>query len=409
MKSRTTVLAAAAVLAVAGTASAHGVSKWIESLENAVAAARAALTADPVRLKSVAQIEKLIHAKSNGKSLSAELSSVSKAAAIFEAKLSDQATLAGPFLDASLNYEQDVTGTRSGLALASTSESLSASARKKYKATLKRFDAALAAKVKPKTQIAAQLLRASGAVKVGAGFTPYDQGTPFDWVISSLHIATGGVGVDLDGDRTPDNQLGAVAGQIAGAIDIDQALADALASGGNFALIEMWSAKSLAKPDPLVFVGMMPGTDGDADSGNNFTGAGTFAVGGGAVSPRDSFASSRTATALAKGGKFRMVLAEQLVQFGGILLPTHSRLVIEGKATATSNDGLIGIGFPISSVVTIAAIAGSPLGDTEIALLTLAADLDLDPDIPGNDAISVSLTYTAAKATVTRPGPRMGP
>jgi hypothetical protein len=392
---------AAVLLLLAGLAPADGVSRQIDALEQAAADAETALAGDAASLRHARKVTKLLAKPSNKSSLAAELTSVAAAAKVAETKLADQSALLAAFSAASQGYTADLVATRANLVLATTSVSLPAKGRKRAQATLARFDRAFAPVLPGKAPTPrADLLRAEAAsAQAGAGYTPYDAGATFDWVLASVALAAADDGVDLDGDGSPDNALATLQALIP-SLDLGQAFEDALAEGGRFALIEMWYVTDLAKPDPFVLAGVLSATDGDADAGNDFSGTGVFAVEGAAVDA-EGHPLVRTATSVAKNGRYSITLTGETLELAGVTLPPSAKVIVEGTATASSNAGLLGVAFPVGDLIDLLAAQGVPVSEDQEALLALFADLDLDPAEPGNDAISGSFVFTAAAATKT--------
>lgn len=394
--------AAAAVLLAAGSAPATGVSRQIGALEDAAAAAEASLASDAGRLRHARKVTKLLGKAPNAASLGAEMTSVAAAAKVVETKLADQTALLAAFDASRAGYHADLLATRANLVLAATSPSLSAKSRRRAQTVLTRFDRAfpLAAPKLP-TPVADELKSGAAAAKAGAGATPYDAGATFDWVLEEVELAGTGEGVDLDGDGSADNALASLQALVP-QMDLAQVFRDALAEGGRFALLEMWYVTGLGKPDPFVLAGVLSATDGDADPQNDFSGSGVFAVEGEAVDA-EGHPLVRTATALAKGGRYRIELTGQTLELAGLTLPASAKVVVEATAAAASNAGELGIGFPVGDLADVLAAQGVELTDEQAGLLALFADLDLDPDDPGNDAISASFTFSAVAATKTSP------
>lgn len=405
-KRRGVAVLAAAVLVPCGAAFAAGVTPWIAAISDAAAAAESALAGDAPRLKAARSVTKRLAKPGNTKSLAAELEAVATAARTAETQLADQVALLQAFDGTFAGYTADLVATRGNLAAAAEAASIPEKIRKRHRKALARFDAARALVGKAPsvpTPRADRLRTFSAAAKAGAGFTPYDTGTTYTWVLSSVALADEDTGLDLDGDRTPDNDFAALATLLGTlGLDIEGLLANAFAQTGTFTILQTWQTRSLTKPDTFVLTGVISATDADADATNDFSGSGAFVAVGGATAP-DGRASLRVAATLGRRGKYTIDFAGSPFAVGGFSLPSGSLALMAGTATPTSNRGIVGIGLPRQAILDLLAEAGVTLDATGLFLLGTALDLDLDPDVPGADAISMALTFEGVPATVVAP------
>ena len=127
---------------------------------------------------------------------------------------------------------------------------------------------------------------------------------------------------------------------------LDAMFAEILQSPGSFALLEMWSVQKLAG-DPFVLSGLLTATDGDADSLNDFSGTGLFAVTADQVDT-SGHPAARVVTSTAKRGAYAIDFTGQTVNLPGFALPAGSKILVEGTATAASNTGTIGVRRSVS-------------------------------------------------------------
>jgi hypothetical protein len=390
------VAAIASVALAAGTALARGVSAHIEDLEVAASAVNDAVAGDPVRSKAAKAILALLAKKSNTRSLANEIRSVRAAAKIAEAKLPlllDDAL--GQAADA---YAADLASTRAMLELATTSPTAPKGQKRRWQAALARFDRALPAGPPP-ADVADRLAALAAAATAGRGFTPYDAGATRDWVLSTIALAPATQGVDLDGDGTADNMLGSLRATAGTAgVDLDAMFAQLFAQAGGFTLIEMWSVQRISA-DPFVLAGILPATDGDADSQNDFSGSGVFAVAAADVDAA-GHPNEAAVTGTSRHGAYAIDFTGRPVAFAGFSLPAGAPVVVKGAATAASNSGRIGVAIPMTTLFAAIEAGGTPLNDFTKTVLMGFADLDVD-GTPGNDAISATFTFTAVAATKT--------
>lgn len=403
MKAPIRTAVAALVAAAAATAWSHGVSGRTDAVEAAASAARDALASDAPRAKLAAKVGALLARKSNDASLSNELRSMSAASRIAETRLADREELATAFDATVPGYLSDLASARTALAIAAASPQVKAKLRAKYQRALAKFDRFLperAAAAAPRADTFAAYANAAAQAK---GFTPYDSGASYLWVLSSLRTAASKQGVDLTGDGKPDNQFGAIQTLLTlfgGGFDLDQAFAGAVGQDGRYAMIEMWMVQDLAKADPFVLAGALGATDSDADPSNDLGGSGTF-VADPATIAEDEHALVRVGTSLASGGKYRIDLTGQALALGGFDVPDGTLVVIEGTATASSNAGFIGMAIPKAQVIDILTAQGVDVSAFQAALTALA-DVDTDGD-GTKDAISISLAFTSVPGTLVDP------
>lgn len=396
---RAAVGAAACLLTVA--AYAHGITPHIEAVEDAAASARDDVVGDAAQTKAAGKILGLLAKKTNARSMADEIRSVGAALKLAEAKLPDQSDLLQAFDDAAVSYGEDLETARETLQTAAGSPSLPKKLRAKAAAALRRFEKALP-KEKARTELDTRFTRLAAGAASAKGYTPYDAGATYDWVISSLALAPTNGGVDLDGDGTPDNQLASLQSLIATIapdVDLSQSLTDSLSANGQFAVYEFWYVQSLTG-DPFVLSGALNATDADADPDNNFGGNGSFLADADTLGA-DGHPAVRVATSITKGGAYTIDLTGQGLLLGGISLPSNAIVIVQGDLTATSNDGFIGFSIGISTIQTLLSDAGVTLDAFQLILLNSLLDLDTDGN-GSKDAISASFSFTADKATVSR-------
>jgi hypothetical protein len=393
------VAACAAVLAVpAAEADAAGVSHQIPALEAAAADARTALAADAARAKVAGKVVSLLARKSNARSLADELRSVASAARLAEGKLADQQALLDAFASAVPGYESDLRTAQEALAAAAASDQVKAKLRKRYEKAAARIGALLPAK-RAATPLADRFSALAGGAAAAKGFTPYDSGVTYDWVLSDFALAPNGQGVDLTGDGRPDNVIASLTTLLGGAVDVGS-LFGSVSQGGRYGLLEMWYAQDLAKGDPFVFAGLLGGTDADGDPANDLSGTGAFAPVPESLAA-DGRPLVRVASGVARGGKYRIDFSGQAVTLGTFELPATARVVVEATATPESNDGLIGVAIPSAVLQQILADQGVTLSGLQLLLFNGLADVDTDGN-GSKDAFSAAFAFESVKATVVR-------
>lgn len=400
MKNFPKTIALAGVLLTSSGASGHGVTERVAPLEAAAEAAQGAVLADAKASKAAAQVVKLLAKETNDRSLADELKSVAAAARIAESKLASQTALVAAFDAAAPGYRDDLESTRTALELAAGSSSLPSKLRKKYVKAAAKFRKALppAAPGKVATPVADGYARMAKAAAFGKGFTPYDAGQTHDWVIASVALAGTGKGVDLTGDGEPDNgllSLQRLAALVGIDVPVDATFNQLLTQGGTFALIEIWFAEGLAN-DPFVLAGAFSATDGDADMLNDFSGTGTFAPVAETLGT-DGHPAARVATSLAKDGAYRIDFSGQAVSLAGLALPEGGRAIVEGFATAATNEGFLGFAIPLTTIGEMLAAQEITIAPQQLALV---ADVDTDGDSV-KDAISASFAFTCVAASRT--------
>jgi hypothetical protein len=386
--------APSAVLAAAAVASASGVSDQIGPLETSVGAALDAAELDALQTKAASRVRTLLARKSNARSLAKELGSVKSAVKFAESKLTG--LLDDPFRQAADGYAGDLAITREQLALAVESPTASKRLRKRWTSALARFDRALPAGTPPEI-LSERYRQLAAAAAAGKGFTPYDPGATYDWVLQTIELAPIGVGLDLDDDGTADNAVGGLRGPAALlGIDLDAMFADILQQEGSFALLEMWSVQKISG-DPFVLAGLLTATDGDADPLNDFSGTGLFAVTADQVDA-SGHPAARVVTGTAKRGAYAIDFTGQTVNLPGFALPAGSKILVEGTATASSNTGTIGVAIPMDLLFASIEAGGTTLNDLVKAQLRALADLDTDPETQGKESMSAAFSFTGVAA-----------
>ena len=393
------VAAAAAALAVAGTAAdAAGVSRQIAAIETAAADARTALAADTARAKVAGKVASLLAKKANARSLADELRSVAAAARLAETKLADQQALLDAFASAVPGYESDLRVAQQALEAAAASDQVKATLRKRYGKAAARLASILPAK-RSATPLAARFAALAGGAAAAKGFTPYDSGATYDWVLSDFTLAPNGQGVDLTGDGKPDNVIASLSTLLGGSVDVGSLLGS-VSQGGQYGLLEMWYVQDLAKGDPFVFAGLLGGTDADGDATNDLSGDGDFQPVPESLDT-DGRPLVRVASGVAKGGKYRIDFSGQAVTLGAFELPATARIVVEATATPTSNDGLLGVAIPSAVLQQILADQGIVLSGLQLLFFNGLADVDTDGN-GSKDAFSAAFAFESVKANVVR-------
>lgn len=377
-------LTAASVLAAA-TAFGHGISPHVADLHDVLDARIDQLPpTDPVA-KTLKKAGKLLDRHSNESSLGNELASVARAQAVIASGAPDESVVLGAFEDARFRYARDVDLSRELLEGAESAQGLPKSVRRKV--------------VKARAQLEAadtdypSLARAAKAAK---GWTPYDFGRTHVFVVESLSVAPAGQGLDVDGDRKPDNALGTFRTAIEFLVQrsLDEVLAEALGDGGAVVLIEVAGVQS-AQRDPLAFVGLFGGTDVDADPSDNFSGSEPFLPVDGSLAA-DGHAAVRSATKLRRG-KFAAAFDGAGLPIPG-LPASGGRAAIAATLGVDSLSGRIGAAIPIDDLVVLFGLAGSTISRETIADF---ADADLDGD-GEDDAFTLALDFTAVPAAIER-------
>lgn len=375
-------LTAASVLAAA-TALGHGVSPHVAGLHDALDERIDQLPpTDPVT-KTLRKAEKLLDRHSNEASLGNELASVAKAQAAIAKGAPDESVVLDHFEDALLRYASDLDATWALLRGAETAQGLPKSVRRKVAKAL--------------AQLAATDLdypSLARAAKAAKGWTPYEFGRTHVFVVESLSVAPAGQGLDVDGDRKPDNALGTFRTAIEFLVQrsLDELLAEALGDGGAVVLIEVAGVQS-AQRDPLAFVGLFGAADVDADPSDNFSGSEPFLPVDGSLAA-DGHAAVRSATKLRRG-KFAASFVGAGLPIPGVPA-SGGRAAIAATLGVDSLSGRIGAAIPIDDLVALFGLAGSTISRETIADF---ADADLDGD-GEDDAFTLALDFTAVPATI---------
>ena len=395
-----TTFAAFAAAAQPG-ALAHGVSENTESIEVAIdVAAEQLLQSDPSVAAKIRKIGAALAKKSAEKSFSAELSAVAKAS-----RLADQLpagaetdSVRAAFTASLAAYRSDLLSANDRMTLALSAQGLSSGVAKKLGRARDKL-AGLIVDINGAATTTEAYLAMKAAAKAATGYTAYDGGCEYTWVMSSLALAPAGAGVDLNGDRRPDNALGdllaALSGLGGGGIDPD--FGAALQSSSNVFLLQMWGVQKF-QADPVVFVGLLGGADTDMDTSDNFNGSEDFEVVGGALGA-DGNAALRGATSLKRGGNYQFKLTGQSLALVGIAIPANGTVAIEGTATADLNSGVIGATLPTQALLDLFANVGVTIPPLFLPAFEAFADLDLDED-GVNDAYSAAFTFRAVPAVV---------
>jgi hypothetical protein len=243
---------------------------------------------------------------------------------------------------------------------------------------------------------------ASWTFKVLAKVAKYVDSVPWlpeqvvaTWVTTSIRVAPGNEGLDLDGDTTVDNALGALAPLLSLlGLDLDAMLATVLTGSPNVMLIRMWWSEN----EGGVLVGLVNGLDDDGDLSDNFTGAESFVVAVGLG--LDGHPIARVPTSFSAAGSFVTDPFESAgLTIPGLDLPLPETLPLglAGTASAASNNGLIGFAIPVDLLASALVAMGQP--DYTTTLRTVA-DIDLDSGTPGNEALSMALKFTSVPAAI---------
>lgn len=389
MKPRSLLAAGLALAVAAGVARPHGITERLDTIETAAEVVLDSHAGDAKGTASITKVLKALRSPRNARSLADELRGVQKAVRLTETRLPDEALFLGVFDDERLGYIGDLNEARARLELAVTAPRLAVSKRRSFQRRAKQFDRLIfgvntAKLTTPLTVFYGNL--AKGAA-LTAGFTRYDDASVFRWAVTSIALAPAGEGVDLTGDRKPDNAARRIQNALdlfGAGVDLDQILRDAVASSGEAALIESWAVGSFQR-DPVAFTGLFAGTQDDV-----------VYVANGATLAADGHAVARGFTPFAKG-RYSVELTGDVLAVGGLVLPAGARLVVEGTASAAANDGFVGIAIPVAGIEQILADAEIELPD--LVDLSVFADVDTDGD-GTEDAISVSLAFSAVAAAI---------
>lgn len=391
-----TQLGAVALLLVSGGLSGGaygiGVSGELDALETEMLARRDQLAVavdDPVAKKSVKKLEqsvKLLNKPKASLSLAKELSFASKAAKIIEKKLAHEASLQPLLVDAIANYKSDLRAARNGLATA-------VGKGPKLSKLLKRADKALA-DAEGAATLTKQLAKLSKVAKFTAGYEV--TGEMHTWVLRSLTLSPANGGVDVDGDGDLDNGFAAAQSTFAdllpgSELDIDQLVADALMTGDDVTLLQMWGVDSF-DGDERVFAGLLTGMDTDQDRADNFSGVEAFDVTGRLGD--DGYAPIQGATAFTAGGNYRGAFGGSDFDLIGFTFDETMRVIVDGTADAADNVGSLGFALPLAQIYTLLEERGVNVNFLVRLAVGAVADVDLDGN-GSNDALSISFDFDA--------------
>lgn len=361
----------------------HGVTPHVEGIEIAIDARLAQLPAEDPAAKALAKAAKALSKPANGKSLAAELSGVAKAEAAVLKGAPGESGVLDVFGVAREAYRGDLATAHATAVAAQSAQGLKKSVAKKL------AKAVTALETVPDT-----FGGLSKLAEKAAGWTPYDAGESYSYVVGSLTVAPEGEGFDLDQDGDVDNGIASIRESVEGFAgqSLDQILADGLAQGGGVLLLEVFHAGPLQR-DKLAFAGFVSGTDTDGDATDNLSGSETFGVDP-ALLAADGHAAVRAATSISKGA-FRARLDGASLPVGG---GANGLLAVSGTISTDGASGRIGAAIPTDVLVGALADAGITIPALLLPTLRAAADLDLDGD-GVRDAFSIALDYTAAPAT----------
>lgn len=392
------------VTAAAGGALAHGLTGRTEPVEVAVDAAVAALSAQPPVVKRLRTVQHHVHKPTNEKSFANELKSMAAASKAADPlpSLPETDAVKTAFANAAAGYVADLALTRDAMDLALTAQNLDAKVRAKILANRGKLVATLALTTDATPTVA--IKTAVAGTKSGAGFTPYDDGGAYAWVISSMQNATSNAALDLDGDKTGDNALGQLASALAGIgvqVDLNAVLLGAVQTSSQVVVIELWNVQKF-QSDTLIFGGVLAGMDTDADTSDNFNGSEVFSVTPGSLAA-DGNARVRAASSI-KNGQYEFRLKGQAVSIAGIPLPSNAVVAVRGTATALTNSGTIGMTIPTATLLELLDDAGITIPTAFQATFLAYADIDLDGN-GSKDAFSANFTFGASPASFAPTAP----
>lgn len=387
--------AAVFTLVLAGAAAAHGVSTYVEGVEDAVTAARSGATGAEIR--ALDRMDAALGKHSNERSIANEVKAVSKSAKILETALAGteiELALRDAHDQARGSYHRDLVASLEALDGALGALHLPESARRKIQKARDGTDAALAplrkAAPDPATLSGALTLISDG-FSAAKGFTPWDDGNDSVWVVSEFFSVPAAQSPDLDGDRDGDNALQGLAG-LAG-VDPAALANETLGTAEEVALLWLWGVHALKK-DALAFASLSAGEDRDGEPSDNFSGTEPFAVT--SVLAGDGRPTPRSFTKVS-AGRFAIDLSGAAVAVGGFVVPAEGIVKVDGTVDPGADapvTGRIAMGLPIDAVTQFMEAQGITVDAGVLALLGLAADLDLD----GNgsmDGISLCLGFRA--------------
>lgn len=238
----------------------------------------------------------------------------------------------------------------------------------------------------------------TGGGDTGGGTQPNAPALDLDaWhhVLSDARLLPSGQGVDIDGDGTPDNALGGIAGQLNG-LGGGGGITDAIAGGDTFVIFQTWGVRDA---DTAVRVGLIQGEDSDTNPDDNFTTKETYLVADGIGS--DGQASLGTDATLDASGAYRAEIEGFPLDLGFIQIPVSSPWVIEATVTEGKHEGRIGTAIAVQEIIDL--INDNGLGFV-LAFFDPRdfADVDLDDD--GTDeSISLVLGFEAVPCGINRP------
>ena len=375
------LLLAASIPAVAA---AHGVSPHVEGVEGAIAARLAALPAEDPAVPALTRAAKALSKPAAEKSFAGEIAGVAKAEAIVLRDAPGETGLLTIISVARDAYRGDLLGARTNVLAAQTAQGL------KKRDAKKLAKAGLALETIPDA-----LHDLSKTAEKARGWSAYDSGASYAYVVGSLAVAPAGQGFDLDGDGGADNGIAGLRStiELVAGSTLEEILADGLAQG--VMLLDVFHAGPLQR-DKLAFAGLLSGIDSDGDASDNLSGTERFDVDPYDLAA-DGHAAVRAATSISKGA-FRAKIdgAALPVGTGGGLVMLGA--TISASETTTTASGRIGAAIPTDALLDGLAAAGITIPALLVPTVRAAADLDLDEN-GSNDAFSIALDFTAVPAT----------
>jgi hypothetical protein len=238
----------------------------------------------------------------------------------------------------------------------------------------------------------------TGDEDTGGGTQPNAPALDLDaWhhVLSDARLLPSGQGVDIDGDGTPDNALGGIAGQLNN-LGGGGGITDAIAGGGTFVIFQSWGVRDC---DDAVRVGLLQAADSDTDPDDNFTTKETYLVSEGLGA--DGKAALGTDTTLDSAGGYRAEIEGFPLDLGFLQIPVSSPWVIEATVTEGKHEGRIGTAIAVQEIIDL-------INDNGLGFVLNffdprdLADVDLDDD-DSNESISLVLGFEAVPCGINRP------
>jgi hypothetical protein len=389
-------LAISPLLLLLAAAPGRAATGFLDSVAAELAAARGTLDpGDPVEAKQVKTIDKIlsaIGAVGADTPFPTEVKVAAKVAATIAKSLASFGDLATAVDAAADGYVDEVETAREKISVAIAMMAVDAKTRGALGKALAGIDKGLAP-ITPAASPAFVLKALSKVAKYAASVPSMPGEIESTWVVNTVSIPPATEGIDIDGDETIDNVLGSVVALLAGSLDVNQQIADALAGSPNVLLIQMWWSDAAG----LVMAGMANGADTDADLTDNFSGSESFLVATGLDT--DGHPTVRAETTFGPTGAYTLDVDSAGLTLPGLelTLPAGIPLEMAGTASAASNTGYIGFAVPVAVLAAIITGMGQP---DPTAILTFLADIDLTPATSGNDAISAAMKYTAVPAGI---------